>query len=130
MRSKRSIEVPGVTHGDTPIPLGARVGNVIWSSGIAGKDPATNKLPAEPAEQVRLAFENMRALVINGGGTLHDIVRVTVFLKDASLRSLVNSPWVAMFPDPQDRPARHAQMVDLAGGMFIQLEVIAVVQGS
>ena len=44
--SRRSIHVPNIGH-KAPIPLGARVGNVICSSGIAGKDPATGALPAE-----------------------------------------------------------------------------------
>lgn len=127
-RRKRSLEIPGVAHGNTPIPAGARVGPVIWSSGISGKDPATGLLPASAEEQVRHAFQNMRALVEAGAGALQDIVRVTVFLKDGSLRPLVNGPWTELFPDPEDRPARHAVLAELQGGMLIQLEVVAVVQ--
>lgn len=129
MTLKRSIEVPGVTHGDTPIPMGARVGNMIFSSGIAGKDPATNKLPTEGADQARFAFQNMKMLVTRGGGSLKDIARVTVFVKDNTQRAHVNASWLELFPDPEDRPARHTQVVDLPGGMLIQLEMVAVVQG-
>jgi 2-iminobutanoate/2-iminopropanoate deaminase len=129
MTLKRSIEVPGVTHGDTPIPMGARVGNMIFSSGIAGKDPATNKLPAEGAEQARFAFQNLQTLVTRGGGSLKDVARVTVFVKDNAQRAHVNASWLELFPDPEDRPARHTQVVDLPGGMLIQLEMVAVAQG-
>lgn len=129
MSSKRSLEVPGVTHGDTPIPMGARVGNMIFSSGIHGKDPATNKLPEAAADQARFAFQNMRTLVTQGGGSLKDIGRVTVFIKDNTLRSHVNACWLEFFPDPEDRPARHTQVIDLPGTMLVQLEMIAVVQG-
>lgn len=127
-RTKRSIEVPGVTHGNVPIPMGARVGNMIFSSGIAGKDPATDKVPADPAVQAHFAFQNMATLVANGGGTLDDVVRVTVFIKDNSMREHVNKSWLELFPDPHDRPARHTQLLDLAGGMLVQLEIVAVVQ--
>lgn len=129
MKLKRSIEVPGVTHGDTPIPMGARVGNMIFSSGIHGKDPATNKLPAEAAEQAKFAFRNMQTLVTQGGGTLGDIARVTVFIKDNAMRPHVNASWLELFPDPEDRPARHTQVLDLPGTMLVQLEMVAVVQG-
>jgi 2-iminobutanoate/2-iminopropanoate deaminase len=129
-RRKRSLEIPGVTHGNTPIPAGARVGPVIWSSGISGKDPRSGTLPASAEEQVRHAFQNLRTLVEAGGGALQDIVRITVFLKDGSLRPLVNGPWTELFPDPEDRPARHAVLADLQGDMLIQLEVVAVVQDS
>ncbi|WP_413185038.1 RidA family protein [Paraburkholderia sacchari] len=124
---KRSIEVPGVTHGQTPIPMGARKGNIIWSSGIAGKDPETGTLPPDAESQARFAFQHLRTLVERGGGTVEDIVRVTVFLNDGSLRPVVNGPWLELFPDPEDRPARHALIADLAGDMLIQLEVVAVV---
>ncbi len=126
--SPRSIEVEGVTHGSVPIPMGARVGNMIFSSGIAGKDPATDKVPEDPAAQAHFAFQNMATLVRNGGGTLADVGRVTVFIKDNSMRAHVNKSWLEMFPDPHDRPARHTQVIDLAGGMLVQLEIVAVVQ--
>ena len=37
---RRSLHVDGVQHG-APIPMGALVGNVLFSSGIMGIDPAT-----------------------------------------------------------------------------------------
>jgi 2-iminobutanoate/2-iminopropanoate deaminase len=127
-RRPRSIEVPGVTHGNVPIPMGARVGNMIFSSGIAGKDPATNKVPEDAAQQARFAFENLRTLLENGGATLEDVGHVTVFVKDNSVRDAINAEWVKCFPDPHDRPARHTLVYELQGGMLLQLEAIAVVQ--
>jgi len=128
-RKPRSIHVEGVTHGTAPIPMGARVGNIIYSSAIAGKDPATNKLPDNPADQPRLAFQNMASLLKNGGATLDDVVRVTVLLKDNSLRDAINVEWLKFFPDENDRPARHISPADLQHGMLLQLEVMAVIQG-
>jgi len=125
---KRSLHIAGVTHGNTPIPAGARVGNMLFSSAIPGKDPATGQLPGDAAEQVRLAFLNMDTLLHNGGATLGDVGRVVVHVKDESLRALVNEEWVRRFPDPDDRPARHTVTHDLRGGMLIQLEVTAVIQ--
>ena len=46
--STRSLNVPGAGH-NAPIPLGARVGPLICSSGISGKDPATGQLPPTQA---------------------------------------------------------------------------------
>ncbi|GAA4336697.1 RidA family protein [Pigmentiphaga soli] len=126
--AKRSIEVPGVTHGNMPIPMGARVGNMIFSSGIAGKNPATGELPADPAAQARFAFQNMRTLLANGGATLQDVAKVTVFVKDDSARQFINDEWIKCFPDPHDRPARHTLVLDLRLGMLLQLEVVAVIQ--
>jgi 2-iminobutanoate/2-iminopropanoate deaminase len=126
-RRARSLEVPGVTHGNAPIPMGARVGNMIFSSGIMGKDPATDSLPADAAAQARFAFQHLAALLAAGGATLDDLARMTVFIKDESARAAVNEEWVKCFPDPHDRPARHTLIHDLRGGMLLQLEAVAVV---
>jgi 2-iminobutanoate/2-iminopropanoate deaminase len=129
-RRARSLEVPGVTHGNAPIPMGARVGNMIFSSGIMGKDPATDSLPADAASQARFAFQHMTALLAAGGATLDDLARMTVFIKDESARAAVNEEWLKCFPDPHDRPARHTLIYDLRGGMLLQLEVVAVIAAS
>lgn len=122
----RSLNVPGVTHGHAPIPMGARVGNVIFSSGIMGKDPASDSLPADAPSQVGFAFGNMVALLRAGGATPENLVRLTVYIRDDSLRSAVNEQWVLLFPDTDDRPARHIMKYELPGGMAIQLEAVAV----
>ena len=123
----RSLEVPGVSHGNAPIPMGARVGNMIFSSGIMGKNPATNSLPPDVASQAKFAFENMEALLHAGGAGLANLARMTVFIKDESARAAVNEQWLKRFPDPQDRPARHTLTYDLQGGMLVQLEIVAVI---
>jgi 2-iminobutanoate/2-iminopropanoate deaminase len=109
--------------------MGARVGNMIFSSGIAGKDPATNKLAEGAPAQARFAFQNLRTLLENGGSSLRDVGRLTVYVKDESIRDAVNVEWLKCFPDPHDRPARHTVVHELRGGMLLQLEAIAVVSG-
>jgi 2-iminobutanoate/2-iminopropanoate deaminase len=129
-RRKRSIEVEGVTHGTVPMPRGARVGNMIFSSGISGKDPATDKVPEDGPTQAKFMFQHLRTLLANGGATLEDVAHVTVFVKNNEQRPAINEEWVKCFPDPHDRPARHTQVADLQGGVLMQIEIIAFVQGS
>jgi 2-iminobutanoate/2-iminopropanoate deaminase len=124
--SSRSLEVPGLAH-NAPIPLGARVGPLLSSSGIAGKDATTGVLPADAATQVKLAFSNMDLLIAAGGASLGHLVKLTIYVKDNSLRDLINIEWIARFPDPHDRPARHILVTDLQHGMWLQLEVIAFI---
>ena len=123
-RQPRSIDVPGIGH-KAPIPLGARVGPLLCSSAISGKDPATGGLAPTPAGQVAQAFANLRALLAAGGATLEDVARLTVTLADDSLRDEVNRHWLACFPEPADRPARHIGVQALGHGMAVQLECIA-----
>lgn len=129
MTAPRSIEVDGLHHGGVPIPTGSRVGPLVCSGGISGVDRATGELPPNGVEQVRLAFANLLAFLAAAGAGAGDLVRVGVLLHDAALRAAVNVEWVALFPDPADRPARHTTVHDLAGGMLVQLEVIAYCVG-
>ena len=124
-RVPRSIEVPGMAH-NAPIPLGARVGRLLCSSAISGKDPASGKLPTGAGEQTQQAFVNLRAFLAAGGAGLQDVVKLTVYVKDDTVRDAVNTEWLECFPDPRDRPARHILVVDLQHGMWLQLEVTAV----
>lgn len=123
----RSIEVPGASHS-APIPAGARVGNVLCSSAISGKDPATGQLPSDPAAQVAHAFANLKTLVQAGGAQLSDVVKLTVYIRDNAVREAINTEWLACFPDPHDRPARHILVYELQHGMAVQLEAMAVIQ--
>lgn len=49
---------------------------------MQGFDPATNELEKEPEARIRCAFLNIRMLAASEGATLHDCVRVTVYLSD------------------------------------------------
>lgn len=127
MSSSRSLDVPGASH-NAPIPAGARVGNVLCSSAISGKDAATGLLPPDAATQAQLAFTNLKTLLQAGGATLSDVVKLTVYIKDNSVREAINAEWLACFPDLHDRPARHTLVYDLQHGMWLQLEAMAVIQ--
>ena len=122
----RSIDVPGLAH-NAPIPVGARVANVLCSSAIAGKDTATGRLAAGPAAQAQLAFDNLKRFLDAGGATLADVVKLTVYVKDDAVREHINAHWLAFWPDPAQRPARHIVVHDLQHGMALQLETLAVV---
>ena len=123
----RSIHVEGLQHG-APIPMGARVGNMIFSSGIIGADSSTGDVPANLESQCVFAFANMKTMVENAGGTVQNIGSIKVYMKDRSQREAVNRPWLEMFPDEDDRPARHAiEYGAFPPGVLVQLEVIAVV---
>jgi 2-iminobutanoate/2-iminopropanoate deaminase len=125
--SHRSIDVPGASH-NAPIPAGARVGPLLCSSGISGKDPVTGLLPTDPLAQVQLAFANLQTLLTAGGAKLSHVVKLTVYIKDNAVRNAINAEWLTLFPDPHDRPARHILVYELQHGMAVQLEVTAFVQ--
>ncbi|ALS23576.1 MULTISPECIES: RidA family protein [Paenibacillus] len=129
MARRKSIEIKGVNHhGTIPIPLGAKVGRFVFSSAIAGVDPAIGKIPDEPEKQIELVFDHVHRFMEVAGGTSADIGRMTVYLQDEQYRDLVNQAWVSMFPDAANRPARHTVVKDLRAGALVQVEITAVLR--
>ena len=125
MAKRQSIHVKGMEHG-APIPNGAALGNMIFSSAISGKDAKTGVLSPEPDEQAAAMFRNLQLFMESAGGTPANIAYMRVYLKEEKYRESVNKAWLKMFPDAHDRPARHAVKTELRGKNLFQIEVIAV----
>ena len=125
MRQK-SIEVPGLSHHGAPIPTACRVGPILVTSRIMGKDPETGHMPADPEAQAVLCFENLKRVLAAGGMDLGDVVKLTVYLVSDSYRTAVNKPWNEHFPDPKHRPTRDSLVMPLRGANLIQIEAWAV----
>jgi enamine deaminase RidA (YjgF/YER057c/UK114 family) len=125
MAKRKSIHIKGMEHG-APIPNGVVIGNMVFSSALSGKDAKTGVLSDDPDEQAAAMFRNLELFMESVGGTPANIGYMKVYLKDEKYRDNVNGPWLKMFPDEHDRPARHALKADLRGKNLFQIEVIAV----
>ena len=125
MAKRKVIEIPGLAH-QAPIPMGAKIGNVVYSSAISGIEPQTKSPPQDPDKQAEALFRNIRTFMKQAGGTPEDIIRMTVYLKEESYREAINKEWVKMFPDEHSRPARHAIKIELRGEVLFQIELVAV----
>jgi 2-iminobutanoate/2-iminopropanoate deaminase len=123
----QSIHVPGLGHGTNPIPAAARRGPLLATGRVHGVDLSTGSLPTEITDQVRFAFANLGHVLTAGGGSWSDVVHLTVYLAQGSTRPAVNDVWVDVFPDESARPARHAIVATLPGGLAVQLEALAYV---
>src|SRR6266581_2440075 len=113
--TRSNHEIPGHGHHD-PIPMGARIGDLYASSGVSGVDPGSpDRLePVEGAAgQSHFGLRNVRSLVEQGGMSVDDIGHITVLVQDYKDVEVVDKGWCAMFPNPQDRPARQVMQLGL-----------------
>ena len=124
---RSSIYLGEIAH-QSPIPNASKIGNIIVSGLIRGADPSTSKLAATLQQQCAFMFMHMRKTVETGGGTVEDIIKVTVWMK-ALEREPVNVEWVKMFPDPAARPARQIMEVAMEDGVLVQCDFMAVLHG-
>ena len=83
---------------------GVRAGSTIYVSGMTGTDATTMQL-AGPGigEQTRQALRNGIAVVEAGGGTVDDVVQVTVLLARPEDFAGMNEEYATVFATP---PAR------------------------
>ncbi|HEU0075155.1 MAG TPA: RidA family protein [Dehalococcoidia bacterium] len=125
MPGRQSYEIRPVGH-NAPIPMAARIGNMIMTSGIPGSDPQTGEMPASLEEQAKNCFRNLENVLAKAGAGKDDVLRVTVFIKSNNNRQIVNPAWLEMFPDENTRPARHQTVVETLN-FDIQIEATAVI---
>lgn len=118
MGRRQSIYVDSFGHAN-PVPAACQIGNVVYSGSVYGQDPMTRKAADGLEAQCALMFAHVRTIVEAAGGTTEDIIKMTLWMNDRSLRSIVNREWIAMFPDERSRPTRQTLKANLDGGMLI-----------
>lgn len=84
-----------------------RAGNTVYLSGQIPLDPATMELVSDAVEeQIRQVFDNLAAVAQAAGGSLADVVKLTVYLTDLANFAAVNEIMATYFTEPY--PARAA----------------------
>jgi enamine deaminase RidA (YjgF/YER057c/UK114 family) len=83
-------------------------------------------MPAGIDAQCANMFGHVRAIVAAAGASVDDVAKMTIWLRDYRDRDALNREWLAMFPDPASRPARHALAAIFDGDTLIQCDFVAV----
>jgi reactive intermediate/imine deaminase len=101
-----------------------RVGNTVYVSGQIPLDPATGQLLSGDIEaEIRRVFDNLAAIAVAAGGSLANVVKLTVFLTDLAHFAKVNEIMANCFREPY--PARAAVGVAaLPRGARVEMECI------
>ncbi len=101
-----------------------RAGDTVYISGQIPLDPATGVLVSGDIEaEIRRVFDNLRAIAEAAGGTLANVVKLSVFLTDMTHFPKVNEIMATYFTTPY--PARAAVGVAaLPRGARVEMECI------
>jgi len=123
---RRSIEIGGQSHGANPIPAACIKNGFLASGAIYGLAGGASA-PLDLDGQVEAMFANMAAILTAAGGSLEDIVHVSIKLADPGDRAALNRHWLRAFPDATSRPARHVDGEPFhMGQRLIAAELLAV----
>lgn len=125
--------VQPVTAKNLPSPVGPYspgmiVGNLVFVSGQAGRDPATGRLAGDDvATQTEQVLRNITTILEAAGSGLQHVVRCGVFLVDMKEFPLMNDVYARIFGT--HRPARTT--VEVSGlpgdGLRVEIDAVAVI---
>ncbi len=103
-----------------------RVGPTVYLSGQIALDPQTMEfVEGDMRAHIARVFDNLSAVAKAAGGTLADVVKLTVYLTELSHFALVNEVMATYFNEPY--PARAAiGVAALPKGAGVEMDAILV----
>lgn len=118
-----------VTTDNLPTPVGPYspamvVGNLVFVSGQAGREPRTGVLAPDVEAQTEQALRNVAAILEAAGSSLAHVIRCGVFLVDMREFQKMNGVYARMFG--AHRPARTTVEVSGLPGEGLRVEIDAV----
>lgn len=125
MAKREVLHIKGSEH-QNPIPTAVKVGNMVYTSALIGSDPETGEMPEDVNDEICNLFYYLKEIMKAAGGTTDDIAHLSVYMVDRKYKENVNTEWLKMFPNENDRPARHTTEKSLRNGLRVQFEMTAV----
>jgi 2-iminobutanoate/2-iminopropanoate deaminase len=100
------------------------VGNLVFVSGQAGRDPSTGSLASDVETQTAQTLKNVEAILQAAGSGLAHVLRCGVFLVDMKEFPKMNEVYARAFGS--HRPARTTVEVSGLPGEGLRVEIDAV----
>ncbi len=109
-----------------PYSAGIRLGNLVFTAGQLGINPATGEIVSGGIEaETRQALTNLKNILEAAGSGMDSIVKTTVFLRDMSEFARMNAVYAEFFT--KQPPARSTiQVAALPKAGAVEIEAIAV----
>lgn len=122
------IATDGAPKAIGPYSQAVKLGGMLFTSGQIPLDPATGKLVEGDFETMaRRVFANLEAVLTAAGGNFSNVLKTTVFLKNLSDFSALNTIYAEYFGD--HKPARSTVAVaQLPLDSLIEIDLIANIE--
>jgi len=122
-----------IQTSQAPAPVGpynqavAASGQMLFVAGQIPLDPASGALiEGDVAAQTEQAIANLAAILQAAGGTLANVVKTSVFLKDMNDFAAMNAVYAQHFGDEQAPARACVEVARLPKDVAVEIECIAV----
>jgi reactive intermediate/imine deaminase len=123
--TRQTIQSPDAPAAIGPYSQAIRVANTVYLSGQIGLDPRTGQMVEGLEAQAHQVFRNLQAVAAAAGGTLDDIVKISMLLMDLGDFAKVNEIQASYFKAPYPARATY-QVAGLPRGARVEVEGILV----
>ena len=122
----RSVNAPAPVG---PYSQAVAAGNILFVAGQIALDPVSGKMVNHDiSSETRRVMENLKAILLEAGLAMEDVVKCTIFLHDLSNFTEVNEVYGEYFPD--EPPARETVEVGrLPVDARVEISCIAIADG-
>ena len=124
---KKIIQTEAAPQAIGPYSQAVRTGNMVYTAGQIGLDPATMEIVNGGVEaETRQVLNNLKQVLEAANTGLNYVVKTTVFLRDMADFPKMNAVYAEFFPE--DPPARSTVAVaSLPKDVAVEIETIALV---
>lgn len=125
MSAKQIIVTDKAPKAIGPYSVANRFGDLVFTAGQLGLDPATMELVHGGIEaETRQAMVNIKHVLEAAGSSLENVLKTTVFLRDMGDFALMNKIYGEFFPESY--PARSTvQVAALPKNGAVEIETVA-----
>jgi 2-iminobutanoate/2-iminopropanoate deaminase len=122
---KQPVKTERAPVASGPYSQAIKAGGFLFISGQLPLDPTTGEIvQGGITEQAQRVLQSIRNIVDDSGGTMMDVVKTTVYLKDMNDFAAMNEVYARFFTS--EAPARAAfQVARLPKDVLIEIEAIA-----
>ena len=119
------VNTPNAPAAVGPYSQAVKANGFLFMSGMLALDPKTGEMVGETAaEQTKMIFSNIKAVLDEAGARIENTVKAIVYLEDIADFAAVNKVYGEAFEGAPVLPARCAfQVVKLPKGGKVEIEL-------
>ena len=128
---RRAIISPPFIHKTAGYSHAVQAGNTLYIAGQVALDPDGNIVGEGDIEaQVAQVWQNLKSVLGYAGGTVDDIVKITVFTTDIAYRPAIAAARERVYPHGRYPASTFLVVQSLARPeLLVEIEAIAVIGG-